>query len=110
MPRRSASECFESRRNGIAQLAQRLLLDLANPLAGHGETLADFLQREIRLFTDSEPHTDDLLFARRECREHPARLLLEAGPDRSVGGRFREPILDEITKDRFLVAADRRLE
>src|SRR5216684_830747 len=41
---------------GVAQLAQRLGLDLADALAGDREVLAHFLQRVVGLLADSEAH------------------------------------------------------
>src|SRR5271169_1188499 len=55
-----------ARAASLAQLAQRLGFDLANPFACHRELLADFFQRVIGLLPDAEAHPQDLLIARRQ--------------------------------------------
>src|SRR5690606_11298855 len=50
----------------VPQLAQRLGLDLADPLAGDVELLADFLQRVVRAHLDAETHAKHLGLARGE--------------------------------------------
>src|SRR5687767_11080093 len=39
----------------VPELAQRLGLDLADPFAGDGEALADFLERVLAAVADAEP-------------------------------------------------------
>ena len=43
----------------MAELAERLRLDLADPLAGDLEALADLLQGVLGAVPDPEPHLDD---------------------------------------------------
>jgi hypothetical protein len=50
----------------VLQLAQRLRLDLADPLAGHVELLADLFQRVVGVHPDTEPHAQHTLLARRQ--------------------------------------------
>ena len=54
------------RKAWIAKRLQRLRLDLANSFAGKREFPADFLQGVLALETDSEPHSEDFFFVRRE--------------------------------------------
>ena len=48
----------------MLQLAQRLRLDLPNPLARHRELLADFFERVVSIHTDAEPHAQHAFLAR----------------------------------------------
>jgi hypothetical protein len=59
----------------LTQLAQRLGFDLPDSFARHRELLADFFQRVVGLLADTEAHAQDLLLARRQRRQHLARLL-----------------------------------
>src|SRR5215470_11833981 len=52
----------------VAQLAQRLGLDLPDPLARDLEILAHLFERVIRALADPEPQLEHLLLARRERR------------------------------------------
>src|SRR5690606_37625954 len=54
----------------VTQLAQRLGLDLADPLAGDVELLADFLQRVVGAHLDAEAHPQHLRFERGEGIQH----------------------------------------
>src|SRR5690606_24075386 len=45
---------------GVAELAKGLGLDLADPLAGDVELLADLLQRVVGAHLDAEAHAQDL--------------------------------------------------
>src|SRR5262245_54988009 len=48
---------------GVAQLAQRLGLDLADALAGDAEHFSDLLEGVVGHAADAEPHAQDLLLA-----------------------------------------------
>ena len=48
----------------MAQLAQRLGFDLADPLASHGEVLTNLFERVLAAVLKSEAHFDNLFFAR----------------------------------------------
>src|SRR5262249_47324265 len=107
----ASHERFEDARPiGAAQLPQRLCLDLADALAGDGESLADLLERVVGLLADTEPQPEDLLLARRQRGEHLAGLLLERECHGRVGRRQRLAVLDEIAERALLVVADWRLE
>src|SRR5499427_727326 len=62
------AELFRAAR--MAQLAQRLGLDLADALARDVELLADLFQRVVGVHVDAEAHAQNLRFARREAGEH----------------------------------------
>src|SRR5262245_43465618 len=94
----------------MPQLAQRLRLDLADPLAGDGEVLADLLERVLGAVADAEAHLDHLLLARRQRLEHLIGLFLEVEIDHRVGRGDDLAIFDEVAKVRILLLADRGLE
>jgi hypothetical protein len=50
----------------MLELAQRIGLDLADPLAGDRELITDFGKRMIAAHSDAETHADDVFFARAE--------------------------------------------
>src|SRR6185437_2693286 len=95
---------------GLAQLAQRLGLDLPDALARHRELLSDFFQRVVGLLSDTEAHPQDLLFARRQRRQHLALLLAEVALNRGLYRRGRQLVLDEIAERAFFLVADRSLQ
>src|SRR5436190_21607392 len=59
----------------IAELPERLRLDLADALTRQVEALADLLERVVRRLADAEAHADHLLLARREAAERVRDLL-----------------------------------
>ena len=61
----------------MAQLAQRLGLDLADALAGDREVLADFLERVLAAVGEAEAQAQHLLLARRERVEDLVGLLAQ---------------------------------
>src|SRR3990172_12346994 len=95
---------------GMAQLAQRLGLDLADALAGDREILPDFFERVLAAVRETEPKPEDFLLARRERVEHPVGLLAQAEPDHALDGRADLLVLDEVAQVAVLLLADRRLE
>src|SRR5262249_55507991 len=92
----------------MAELAERLGLDLANALAGHREALADLLERVLALVADAEPEAQDLLFLGRERAEGALHLVRQVLADQAVVRRFRALVLEEVAQLRVL--ADRGLE
>ena len=61
----------------MAQLAQRLGLDLADAFARDVELLADLLERAGTAVLDAEAELEDLLLTRGEGGEHVHELLLQ---------------------------------
>src|SRR5689334_22871569 len=70
---REVLEGLRARR--VAELAQRLGLDLPDALARDLEALSDLLEGVVGLLADAEAQAQDLLLARRERGEDLARLL-----------------------------------
>src|SRR5262245_11781855 len=85
---------------GVAQLPQRLRLDLSNSLPGHVERTSDFLERVLGAVADSEAHLEDLFLAGGQRLQHAARLVLEIRDQHRVDRRKHLPILDEIAQMR----------
>src|SRR5512133_1812535 len=98
------------RARGVAQLPERLRLDLADALARHLEVLPDLLERVVALLADAEAHAEDLLLARREGGEHLPGLLGQVHVDDRVRGRDERLVLDEVPEVAVLLLADGRLE
>src|SRR5882724_1585319 len=92
----------------VAKFAKRLGLDLADPLAGHGEALAHFLQRMLTLLADAEAQAEDLLFLGRQRAERALDLIRQVLADQRFVGRLRALVLEEVSQLRIL--ADGRLE
>src|SRR3954465_8991144 len=79
----------------VAQLAQRLGLDLAYALARDVELLADLLERVVGRHLDAEAHAQHLGLARGEGVEHLLGDISQRGKGRRVGRRERRLVLDE---------------
>src|SRR5689334_8488037 len=94
----------------VAELAQRLRLDLSYTLARDGEFLADLFQRMVGFLADAEAHPEHLLLARCERRQDLARLLLEIDVHHRVRRRHDALVLDEVAEMAVFLLADRRLE
>src|SRR6476646_1879742 len=94
----------------MAQLAERLRLDLADTLARDLEVLADLFERVVALLADAEAHAQDLLLARRERLQHLPRLFGEVHVDDRLGRRDDALVLDEVAEMRIFLLADGRLE
>ena len=60
----------------VAQLAERLCLDLADSLAGDAEVLSDLFQRAGPAVVKSEAQTEHLFFPRSQRVKHFLELLL----------------------------------
>src|SRR5437867_10505795 len=81
---------------GVAQLAQRLALDLADALARHGEGLTDLFQGVLATVAYAEAHLEDHLLAGRQGLQDLLRLLLQIELDDRVDRRRHRAVLDEI--------------
>src|SRR6202165_1639825 len=66
------AELLRARR--VAELAQRLGLDLADPLAGHAEPLADLFQRALVTVDQPEPQLQHAPLPRSQSIEHVLHL------------------------------------
>src|SRR4029450_6316235 len=94
----------------MAQLAQRLGLDLTNALAGDREVLADLLERVLAAVREAEAQPQNLLLAGRERVEDLVGLLAQAEPDDRLHRRDDLLVLDEIAQVTVFLLADRRLQ
>src|SRR3989338_2548164 len=72
----------------VAELAERLGLDLTDALAGDVEVLPDLLEGVLVLGPDAEALPQDLLLPGAQRLEHPVGGLLEAEADDGVLRRF----------------------
>src|SRR5262249_34006242 len=94
----------------MAQLAQRLGLDLANALARDGEILADFFERVLAAVGEAEAQPKHLLLARRERVQHLVGLLAQRQADDRIDGGHDLLVLDEVAEMAVFLLADRRLQ
>src|SRR5262245_14722275 len=94
----------------MAELSERLRLDLADALARHLEVLTDLLEGVVALLADAEAHPEDLLLARRQRLEHLPGLLGQVHVDDRLGRRDDALVLDEVAEMRIFFLSDRRLE
>src|SRR5437016_1159843 len=99
-----------SRAGWVAELPERLRLDLADPLAGHVELTADLLEGPRPAVLQPEAELKDPPFAPGQRVQHRLDLLLEELVRRRLGGRQCAPVLDEVAEVGILLLADRRLE
>src|SRR5262245_4367565 len=94
----------------MTELAQRLRLDLAYPLAGHGEILPDLFERVLAAVRESKAQAEHLFFPRRQRVEDLVGLLAQGESDDRLDRRDDLLVLDEIAQMTVLFLADRRLE
>ena len=87
----------------VAQLSQRLRLDLANTFASDFVLLANFLKRALVTIHQTKPHFDDapLTLARLELQARPKKLarqlLAEATPEQCWGlAAFSRELLSRV--------------
>src|SRR3989337_4601139 len=102
-----APELLGARR--VAELAEGLGLDLPDPLAGHGEVLADLLERVLAAIRQPEAEPQHLLLARGQRGQHLVRLLPEREADDGLHGRDHLLVLDEVAEVAVLLLPDPRL-
>src|SRR6266852_9494233 len=94
----------------MAELAERLGLDLPDALAGDGEVLAHFLQRVLAAVGEPEAESEHLFFTWRERVQNPVGLLAQGQPDHALHGRAHLLVLDEVAQVAVLLLADRSEE
>src|SRR5215217_6071672 len=92
------------------ELLERVVLDLADPLARHVERAADLFERERARAGEAEAHLDHLALALRERVERAADVLLAEVLRRRLERRDRRLVLDEVAELGLLLLADRLLE
>ena len=95
---------------GVAQLAERLGLDLADALARDIEFLADLLKRAGAAVLNAEAQLEDLLFARGQGREYVHQLLLQQRERRGLARLARALVGNEVAEVAVLLLADGGLQ
>src|SRR5258706_14942700 len=95
---------------GMAQLAQRLRLDLADALARDLEFPAHLFERATAAIVQPKAQTQHLLLALGQPAERVLHLLFEELVAGRVGWGQRAVVLDEIAQVAVVFLANRRLE
>src|SRR5437588_12586782 len=78
------------------ELLQRVVLDLADPLARDVEGPADLLQRARAPARETEPHLDHLALAGRQRGQRAAPVLAAPVLGGLLEGRLGRLVLDEV--------------
>src|ERR1700760_4876766 len=109
--RRSAGE-VEQRLGAarVAQLGQRLLLELPDPLAGQAEGPADLVQRVRVAVVETEPHRHDRGFTWRQRVQCRTQLLGHQLTVDELRGLGRVDVLDQVADAGLAVLADGGVE
>ena len=94
----------------VAQLAQRLRLDLADAFAGHIELRSHLFQGALTPIFEAEAQTQHALLAQAERLLRGHNLLGEKLAIRRLVRLLRRLVLDEVPEVAVLLLADRRLE
>src|SRR3954463_13123463 len=94
----------------MAQLAQRLRLDLADPLASHVELLADLLEGPGTPVLETEPELEHASLAAGQGVKDGLDLLLQELVRRRLCRSKCPAVLDEVAEVGVLLLTDRRLE
>ena len=82
----------------MAELAERLGLDLADPLPGDAELAADLLEGPPTPVLQPEAELEHLALAAGQRLEDGRDLLLEELPRRRLGRGQRATVLDEVAE------------
>ena len=99
-----------ARAGWVAQLAERLGLDLADPLAGDVELPADLLERPGAAVLEPVAELKDPPLTSVQRVEDGRHLLLEERPRGGLVGGERGGIFDEVAEGPVRLLADRRIE
>src|SRR3990167_4632115 len=94
----------------LAQLAERLRLDLARPLASDAEGVANDIERARAAVDDAEAQLDHLALARREDIERFAHAGAQQLARRLLLGGGRQEVLQQAAERALILLADGRLE
>src|SRR5438270_441421 len=94
----------------VLEFADRLRLDLADPLSRHLEDSAHFLQRVGVAVSEAVAELDDLALAVRQRLQHVLDLVLEHLLRRGRHRRLGPVVLDEVAEVAVLALADRPIE
>ena len=94
----------------MLELLQRVVLDLADALAGDAERAADLFERLRRAAVEAEAERDHLALAQRQRVERELDVLAAERELRGVERRLGRLVLHEVAEARVLLLADRLLE
>src|SRR3990172_1946896 len=94
----------------VAEVAERLRLDLADALAGDVELLADLLESPGAAVLQPKPELEHPPLTTGQRVEDRLDLLLEELMRGRLRRRERTPVLDEVAEVGVLLLADRRLQ
>ena len=94
----------------VAQLAQRLRLDLPDALAGHAKIPADLFQRPATAIFQAESKLEDAALALAQRAEYILHLLPKELERRGVSRGWRASVLDEVSQVGVFLLADGRLQ
>src|SRR6266516_1942440 len=92
---------------GMAQLRQRLRLDLPDPLPHHPKLPTNLLQRPRVAIRQPKPQLNNLLLPLTQRVQHGVELFLQQDETGGVHGHDRIRILDEIAQMRVFLFTDR---
>src|SRR5512139_1092606 len=108
-PSRSLDEALQGLAPArMAELAQRLGLDLPDALARYVELLPDLLEGVIGVLADPEPPPQHLLLAVREGVQDLPDLVVQVVPNGVLEGRRHLLVLDEVAQVAVLLLPDGR--
>src|SRR5919108_1334805 len=94
----------------VAKLAQRLVLDLADPLSAVAEDVADLLQGSGPLAVEAEPPLQDAPLPVVEGVQDRLDVRLEQGAGSGVEGHLGVVVLDEVAEGGVLLLPHRALQ
>ena len=83
---------------GVPQLGHRPRLDLADPLTGEVEVLADLFQGARLAAVEAEAELQDLALALVERRQQPVDLERQEGGGGHLEGRLGRAVLDDVAE------------
>src|SRR5919205_3276327 len=92
------------------ELLERVVLDLADPLARDVERAADLLERPRAPAGEAEAHLDDLALALRQRRQRAVDVLLAQVLRGDLERRLGRLVLHEVAELGLVLLADRLLE
>src|SRR3954453_22864151 len=82
----------------VAELRQRLRLDLADPLAGEAELLADLVESARLAVSETKPKCHDCCLTLGQRLEHAVELALQQAERHDLRSDWRVRVLDEVAE------------
>src|SRR4051795_2663226 len=90
----------------VPELRQRLRLDLADPLAGEAELLADLVERARLAVCEAEAQCDDRCLTLGQRLQHAVELTLQQTERHDLRSDRRVRVLDEVAQLAVALVAD----